>query len=287
MTMRRLAGAEARRSGDGSGLAEVAHPAGVGELREAGYVVRFARDEADRERVLRLRFEVFNRELGEGLSESWRTGIDSDRFDGVCHHLMLIHEATDELVGTYRMQTVKMARANLGFYTDQEYDLDAVPEPVLGSTVELGRACILKEHRNGHALYALWRGLALYTTWSGMRYLIGCCSLTSQDPREGIEMQRHLEAQGYMSSEFRVTTRGEYECAVDVGAERADVPAPEIPTLFGTYLRYGAVVCSPPALDRAFGTIDFLILVDTEALDPKFKSLFFSNFGDALELEGS
>jgi putative hemolysin len=276
MTTRRLAGA--RR-------AEIAHPGGVGELREAGYVVRFARDAADLERVLRLRFEVFNRELGEGFAESWRTGIDTDRFDRACHHLMLIHDGTDELVGTYRMQTGEIARANIGFYTDQEYDLGEVPASVLERTVELGRACILKEHRNGHALYALWRGISLYTTWSRMRYLIGCCSLTSQDPREGIAMHRYLEAQGYMSSEFQVATRAEFVCAVSETMDAAETPRVRVPTLFGTYLRYGAVVCSPPALDRDFGTIDFLICVDCEGLEPRFKSMLFSNFGDALELE--
>ena len=54
-----------------------ASPAGVAELREGRYRVTFARTRADLERVLRLRFEVFNRELGEGLSESWLTGLDA------------------------------------------------------------------------------------------------------------------------------------------------------------------------------------------------------------------
>ena len=49
----------------------------------------------------------------------------------------------------------------------------------------------------------------------------------------------------------------------------------EVPTLFGTYLRYGALVCGPPAIDREFKTIDWFVLLDTNALDPRtFRSFF-------------
>ena len=54
-----------------------------------------------------------------------------------------------------------------------------------------------------------------------------------------------------------------YECLAD-----EDLPPEvqvEIPTLLGTYLRYGARVCGPPAIDRFFGTIDFLTLLDVAA----------------------
>lgn len=280
-----LRGAETAHQEDGVATGSVRHPTGVGALNEAGYIVRFARDPADLERVLRLRFEVFNRELGEGLQESWRTGLDRDSFDAACHHLMLIHAASEELVGTYRMQTAEMARSGQGFYTEQEYDLATVPESVLTRTVELGRACILKEHRSGHALYALWRGLALYMTWSQKRYLIGCCSLTSQEPREGQEMLRYLEAKGYTSPVFQVETRPAYACTAEDPARLPENPALKVPTLFGTYLRYGAVVCSPPALDREFGTIDFLICLDLDGLDARVRSLFFASFGAALDRE--
>ena len=37
----------------------------------------------------RLRFNVFNVEMGEGLSCSYSTGLDRDRFDPVCDHLIV------------------------------------------------------------------------------------------------------------------------------------------------------------------------------------------------------
>ncbi len=55
----------------------------------------------------------------------------------------------------------------------------------------------------------------------------------------------------------------------------------EVPQLFATYLRYGALVCGPPAIDREFKTIDYFVLLDTNALDPRtFRSFFAADAGE-------
>jgi putative hemolysin len=47
------------------------------------------------------------------------------------------------------------------------------------------------------------------------------------------------------------------------------------PRLFRTYLRYGAKVCSPPAIDRRFKTIDFLVLFDIAQMSERAVQMFF------------
>jgi putative hemolysin len=59
----------------------------------------------------RLRYLVFNCELGEGLADSDHSGLDRDPFDLICDHLMVHDAATNHLVGTYRMQTVTAQKA--------------------------------------------------------------------------------------------------------------------------------------------------------------------------------
>ena len=49
-----------------------------------------------------------------------------------------------------------------------------------------------------------------------------------------------------------------------------------LPKLFRTYVRHGARVCSPPALDRQFKTIDFLVLFEIGRMDRTSVRLFFS-----------
>lgn len=243
--------------------------------RTGKYSVRFARTAEELDEVLRLRFEVFNVELGEGLDESWRTGRDVDPFDAVCHHLMVVEETSGRLVGTYRMQTAEMAARHNGFYTADEFDLRTLPDEVLERTVEVGRASVARDFRNRSMLFLLWRGLAAYMILNEKRYLFGCCSLTSQDPAEGQRVMDHLTRNDQIHPRFRVRPQPGWECYPDsFDPERIGGPV-RIPRLFGTYLRIGGKVCGPPAIDRRFKTIDYLVLLDIEALDEATRHMFF------------
>jgi putative hemolysin len=244
------------------------------ELREGRYVARFARTPMELDAALRLRFEVFNLELGEGLASSFRTGRDRDEFDDACEHLIVLEAETEKVVGTYRMQTSEMALAGSGFYTAAEFELSRFPRGVLDEGVELGRACVAQSHRNTQALFLLWKGLAAYAALRRKRYLFGCCSLTSQDANEGWRVMGHLETQGHLHPSLFAPPVQRYACdpnnSNSVGGE--DV---KLPRLFRTYLRFGAKVCSAPAIDREFKTIDFLVLFDLAEMDTRTNRMFF------------
>jgi putative hemolysin len=240
------------------------------------YVLRFATTPRELEAVQRLRFEVFNLELGEGLDESFKTGRDEDRFDPVCHHLM-VEDRAGEVVGTYRMQASEMAAENIGFYSADEFDMNGMPRDVLSDAVEIGRACVAKDHRNRHVLFLLWTGLANYMMRNRKRYLFGCCSLTSQDPALGKRVMDHLEAEGYVHPTIRLEPRPDWGCYSEPfePGPPASLEEVKLPKLFSLYLRYGAKVCGEPALDRVFKTIDYLVLFDREGLDADQRSTFF------------
>ena len=54
-----------------------------------------------------------------------------------------------------------MASENAGFYSEREFDFS--PYKRLGnSVIELGRACVHRDHRSTDVLYLLWRGIAQY-----------------------------------------------------------------------------------------------------------------------------
>jgi len=248
------------------------------EFHEGRYCVRFARTREELDAALKLRFEVFNLELGEGLQASFLTGRDMDEFDEQCHHLIVVDtENQDRVVGTYRMQTSDMARSGSGFYSNVEFELSKLPPEVLSDSIELGRACVARDHRNTAVLFLLWRGLAAYLMHNRKRYLFGCCSLTSQDPLDGLRVMRLLERNGQLDPSFNVTTQPGFEC---VGEDDAVVDREvRLPKLFQIYMRYGARVCSRPALDRQFKTIDFLVLFDVKAINEQTRKLFFADEG--------
>ena len=141
--------------------------------------------------------------------------------------------------------------------------------------MEVGRTCIAQEHRNRQVLFLLWRGLASYVREQGLRYLFGCCSVNSQDPREGEVLLDQLQSSGYVHPTITVTPLAGLGCSSNRRGEEG--PKVTLPTLFRTYLRYGGQVCGPPAIDRAFKTIDFFLLFDVDALDRRRRTLFFGD----------
>ncbi len=242
------------------------------EIEVGSYRLRFARSAADIDRLLALRFEVFNLEMGEGLDESFATGRDLDEFDASCHH-MLVEQADGTTIGTYRMQTAAMAARGNGFYSAGEYELDALPADMRNLSVELGRACIHRNHRKRTVLFLLWQGLARYMVHNRLRYLFGCCSLTSQDQAAGLRLYRQLVAAGKVLPDLDVPVREHTRCEAPAHLVEQTDPV-ELPPLFATYLRYGARVCSRPAIDRDFKTIDYLVLMDTAALSRRSRRTF-------------
>ena len=237
----------------------------------SAYKTRLARDASEIQAAQALRFSVFNLELNEGLSESFASGLDADPFDPVCDHLLVEHVATGAVVGTYRLQTGLTAIANLGYYSEQEFDF-APFESIRAELIELGRACVHQQHRNLVVLGLLWRGIADYARERGGRYLCGCSSITSQDPTVGASAYSDLCRRHLVEARFRTRSLPAYDCPLEELAEES----PKIPKLLRAYLSIGAKICGPPALDRQFKTIDFLTLLDMEAMPALMRAKFLS-----------
>jgi putative hemolysin len=261
------------------------------------YRMRLAETLEDRDAACRLRFRVFNLELGEGLESSYQTGMDTDHFDLFCEHLLVEDKLEDHparrVVGTYRMQTGETAARNLGYYSEQEFDF-APYEPLRAGVLELGRASIDSAHRTPEVLTLLWRGIAQYACGMGLWYLIGCSSLNSQDPAEGWQMYGQLDAYR-VAAEFETRVAEGFACpteheglnaqqkagtmSLDKASQTMNTDATaqvKVPRLLRTYLALGARIAAPPAWDRGFGTIDFLTLLDLKSLTPAARNRFLA-----------
>lgn len=223
------------------------------------YRLRLAESADDLRAAQSLRFLVFNVELQEGLARSFVSCLDIDEFDAVCDHLLVEDNHSGEVVGTYRLQTGASAGNHHGYYSAREFDF-APFEATRAHMLELGRACIHQQHRSYAVLSLLWRGIAQYATRHETRYLIGCSSLTSQDTGVGAATWQRL-IDHLAPPQWRTQPLPKHVCALDQPA----ASAPKTPKLLAAYLSLGALMCSPPAIDREFGTIDFLTLVDLQS----------------------
>ena len=234
------------------------------------YVARLATTPQEVRKAQSLRFEVFNLELGEGLEKSFRTQLDSDPFDEVCDHLLAEDMNSGQVVGTYRLQTGPSAARQRGYYSAGEFDL-APYEALRGEVIELGRACIARPHRNLLVLQLLWRAIAFYARTHHSRYLLGCSSVHTQDPRVGAALYSSLCRAHLAPTELQTRPLPAFACPL---GELAEEPPP-VPKLLAAYLALGGKICGAPAIDREFKTVDFLTILDLQSLPPRAVERYF------------
>ena len=234
---------------------------------EAGnYIIKTVESAEELEVVLRLRYDIFHREFRKVQVPG---GIDFDEFDAICDHLVIIDQAKDRLVGTYRLISSTFSKV---FYSQQEFKLEQLLK-MPGNKLELGRACIDKSYRSGMAITLLWRGLAAYIREVKADYLFGCSSAKTMDPLEVASIQAYLRQNDYVSDEFGVEPMPAFKMPETPGAATPDPAkaAELIPSLLSSYLKAGAKVCGEPALDRDFQCTDFFTVLETERLTRMFE----------------
>jgi putative hemolysin len=239
-----------------------------------GYHVGLAADAADVLAAQRLRYDVFATE--GGAVTPGPAGLDVDRFDDLCDHLLVRGPATDtdrgEAVATYRLlppHANDSTPRGAGLYSHTEFDLMAL-ESILDRTVEAGRSCVASGHRTAAPISLLWGGIARYMQLTGYRYLMGCASISLSDGGAAAASFADLAAVKHAAPQhFRCPPRRPFESAGIKRGQRDPIP----PLLRG-YLRLGAVVCGPPALDEEFNTADFLILLDLETANRRYLRFF-------------
>src|SRR5690606_12586444 len=112
-----------------------------------GLVLGLARINEELESIQRLRYNVFTQEMNAVFPSS-ADGMDSDRFDPWCEHLMVRDMRTDMVVGTYRILTPANAVKAGGYYSESEFNLAPLGDK-LKNIVEVGRSCTHPDYRSG------------------------------------------------------------------------------------------------------------------------------------------
>jgi putative hemolysin len=232
------------------------------------YVVTHTRDIKDIYHLMHLRAKVFSEDFGR---ENIWPHLDYDRFDLQCIHLMVKHIESDQVIGTYRLNP----GGPFGFYSETEFAMGpilALPDQKL----ELGRAAILKEHRNGITLDLLWRAIALTSKRLNARYLFGTSSVPTVDWQvEQALADYFMQQNAALNTDINPApfrTLGTAQNAV--GAQNLLVKE-LLPPLLRTYLQAGAKVSKRAAYDAEFKCIDFLTLLDLDELNPSFRRRYF------------
>ena len=239
---------------------------GVSRKSIGRLLVRFASTSEEVDAALKLRYEVFNLELEEGLASAFRTGRECDEFDSNSEHLIIIDRMQQRVIGTFRLRTYEIAKTITGFYSSRQFDLGALPPEVLANAIEVGRPCIAKTHRNTEVHLLFLKGLAVSLLQKNKRYLFGSLSLSTRDPMQAGRVFDQLNYEGHLHPNFRLTPKPGSKClwykASDGNGEET-----AISNWIRTCLQFGAKLCGPPAVNREFRTIELPFFIDGKQLD--------------------
>jgi len=251
--------------------------AGFGELRSGKLGVRIATSAGEIDAAQALRFRVFYDEMGAHPDAATAANRrDSDRFDAVADHLLVIDHAIgpgpEGVVGTYRLIRSEAAAQVGGFYSADEYDLSAV-QAFPGRVMELGRSCVDARYRNRAVMQLLWRGIAAYVFRHGVGLMFGCASLPGTDPDALAVELTYLHTHHLAPPELR--PRAVPERFVEMRRMNPAALQPRralaaLPPLIKGYLRLGGFVGDGAVIDRQFNTVDVAIVVKTDLITNKY-----------------
>ncbi len=240
--------------------------------------VRLARDEAEILASQRLRYRVFYEEMAaHPTPETARARRDSDGFDPLCDHLLVVDRTAGPdperyVVGSYRLIRREAARRHGGFYTAGEFDIAKI-EALPGEILELGRSCVAREHRNRPTMQLMWLGISAYVFHYDIEIMFGCASLAGTDVDAVAGQLSYLHHYHRAPDTFcPVALPGRY---VEMNRLAKDAIDPRrmlasLPPLIKGYLRLGGFVGEGAVVDEQFNTIDVCIQVKTELVTEKY-----------------
>ena len=242
---------------------------------QTGITVQWARHLDEVRAAQRLRFQVFAGEMGARLNTTI-AGHDVDLFDAYCEHLLVKDQASQQVIGTYRVLTPAQALRVGSTYSDTEFDLTRL-RSLRGRMVELGRSCVHPQHRQGGVILALWSALAEFMVRNQLDTMIGCASIpmlhngvVSGDAAASIWQQ--VKQTHLAPFEYQVRPR------LPLPVDRLDGSLHvEPPALIKGYLRLGAKVLGAPAWDPDFNTADLPMLMRIADLPSRYRKHFLGN----------
>ena len=253
------------------GGAFVRDPVGATGL-DGGIQVSWARQLDEIRAAQRLRYQVFVHEMGARLATTL-PGHDIDLFDDYCEHLLVRDEATQTVIGTYRVLTPVQAKRVGSTYSDTEFDLTRL-RSLRHRMVELGRSCVHPDHRHGGVIMALWTALGEVMVRNNLDTMIGCASIPMMqggvfNGDVAASIWRQVREKYMAPIEFQVRPR--LALPLDNLNDRLPV---EPPALIKGYLRLGTKVLGAPAWDPDFISADLPMMMRFADLHPRYRKHF-------------
>ncbi len=230
-------------------------------LERGRYRVRYADSDADIRAAQALRKLAFS---------DASKGLETDRFDALCDHVLVEETQSGDLVAAYRLMLLAGADIEQS-YSAQFYDLSALRD-FDGPLLELGRFCIHPAHSDPEILRVAWALMTRAVDGQGVTMLFGCSSFVGCDATPYIEAFSMLKSRHMAPKQWQPRVKSPEVIAFH------DTPVPrkilrKIPPLLRTYLAMGGWVSDHAVVDRDMNTLHVFVGVEIAAIPEARKRL--------------
>ena len=222
-------------------------------------------DKSDIEKAQKLRYDMLVMNYNNHNTNNNST--DASEYDDICEHLIAVDETTGQVVGTYRVLPSDLLPKDAKYISEKEFDLTNLKNSGAG-LVELSRAVVHPDYRNGVVIKMLWRVLDTYRTVHHTRYLFGTASY------HGTDVSKYANSFAWLKDKYLVDEK--LNCPPkSPNAPMGDVydivlAKQETPALIRGYLTFGSWVSDGIYIDKEFGSVDILTILDLEHLNEAF-----------------
>lgn len=198
-------------------------------------------------------------------------GLDADRFDAICRHVLVEDQRTGALVCCFRLLPLDSGCEIGRSYSAQYYDLAALAA-YPGPMVEMGRFCIHPGYPDADILRVAWGAMTRYVDDNGVQMLFGCASF------HGTDAETYLDAFAMLKDAHLAPRRWWPRVKaprVFRFARRLAGRAPDrkralntMPPLLRSYLVMGGWVSDHAVIDGDLGTLHVFTGLEIGAIPP-------------------
>lgn len=237
------------------------------------YTVRRAETDDDVLRAQQLRYLTFiaERDIG-GAATRRANGLDQDRFDASCIHILIEDRRSGQLVCCFRMMPLASGAEIGRSYSAQYYDLsnlESYPDPML----EMGRFCVHPEYQDPNILRLAWREVSRVVDEYGIELLFGCSSfegVKAEDYADSFALlkERHLAPSRWLPL---VKAAEVFRFAKATKSRQPDLKLAmrHMPPLLRSYLMLGGWVSDHAVIDNDLNTLHVFTGVEIKTVPPR------------------
>lgn len=229
-------------------------------------LIKLAQTEEEKNKLYKLRYQELLLEYDD--SKQFDSEIDKDDYDEYCDHLIAIDTDTDNVVGTYRLIKKSHLKTLKTFLTESEFNIDNIKKYEL---LELGRAVVKKEYRDGSVISLLWKGVIRYALSNEIEIMIGTASFHDISPVKYSDTLSYLLYNHLSPDHLRC-----YSVKDDLKAEylnpnyNLENAKKQMPPLIKGYVNLGATIGDGVFIDESFNSVDVLIVLVIKEINPRY-----------------